>query len=546
MSFVRPSTSTFPFPGQHADDPNGPSPHANGGANGENSPQDLPGGRTGIGDGNDTDAAENRGQLGGDDDGASGPGRSGHGVHDGNGNDHGNGNGNGIGNGNGNGNGNGGPENNGPGQQTLPGQTPGLPGGRTGDPGNNAYGNGNGNGNGNAYGNGYGNGNGGASHGGGIYAGGAQTPNQGGLGGIIGGVSQTVSSITAAVFGSSVPNALPNTAPNLFTEHMPRFVGDSATQTQPSNDHGSSSQPAPPSPQRASNDTTALPPRNADPTPQPPANPAGGRPEAEGRGVLAQAQAQMQSGIDARTAQMLAQGGTPLMPMEHAPETPVQMAGLLAATASEAEALERALTDSQNKAQPQRTDGKDMAAQLRQGAGPEGDVNTPQQTAQSRQQTDALDRLLAKMQPDARTAPDARAADGRQPDARAADGRLVPTDGRLVQADGTLRSATDTSRQGGDLAKTAAGTTEGGRLPVGADGRSAQSSFGRGLFGGAAEYTRQALDWVGQQVREFGFGASPDADGARAMRVVAGLVVASVGILVVIGVLYALRIIFVI
>jgi len=116
-----------------------------------------------------------------------------------------------------------------------------------------------------------------------------------------------------------------------------------------------------------------------------------------------------------------------------------------------------------------------------------------------------------------------------------------------VQADGTQRSTTDTatSRQAADVAKTATGTTEGGRLPVGADGKSAQSSFGRGLFGGAAEYTRQALDWVGQQVREFGFGASPDADGARAMRVVAGLVVASVGVLVVIGVLYALRIIFV-
>jgi len=536
MSYVNPARSPV-TPAQLADDPNSPGPRGNGGADGD--------GNGRAGDPGNSDVAENRGQLGGDDDG--GPGRSGRGEHgngDGNGNGNGvgngngNGNGNGVGNGNGigNGNGNGGPENTGPGQQTMPGY-PGMPGGRTGG-GNGSYIAGNGNGNG------------GANHGGGIYAGGAQTPNQSGLGlgGIIGQVSQAASSITSAVFGSSVANPLPNNPPNLFTEHLPRFVGDSATQTQPSNDHGASSQPTPPSPQRAANDTTALPPRNADPTPQPAANPAGGRPAAEGRGVPAQAQGQpqlqTQQGIDARTAQMLAQGGASMAPMEHAPETPAQLA-MLAATAKEAEALERALADGQNKAPPQRTDGKDMAAQLRQGAAPEGDVNTSQQTAQSRQQTDALDRMLAKMQTDARAAADARAADGRPLDARTADGRLVPADGRLIQADGTQRSATDASRQSGDLAKTATATTEGGRLPVGADGKSAQSSFGRGLFGGAAEYTRQALDWVGQQVREFGFAASPDADGARAMRVVAGLVVASVGVLVVIGVLYALRIIFV-
>jgi hypothetical protein len=53
------------------------------------------------------------------------------------------------------------------------------------------------------------------------------------------------------------------------------------------------------------------------------------------------------------------------------------------------------------------------------------------------------------------------------------------------------------------------------------------------------------MDWVGQQVRELGFGSDPSAEGVRAMRVVAGLIAASVVVGVAIALLYALRVVFV-
>ena len=517
---ILPSTSSFPFPAQHADNPNGGGPHGGSGTGGDHQPNDVPG-HDGHGGGRtDNNVAEDRGQLDGqgrgDGDGSSGPDESGRGI---------------IGRGNNGGNGgNGSTEGTGSGSESTPGQTgPGLPGGRTGNA--NGYGNGGSNG--------YGNG--GANNSGGIYGGGASVPRTGGLGGLLGQVSQVTSSITTAVFGSVV-NSNPASLPNLFTDDLPRFVGDSAARAQPSNDHSAlQPQPAPPSPQQAASDAAVVTPRTADPAPQPAANPTAAAPEAEGRGLLAQTSAQpgTQPGIDARTAQMLAQGGIALAPMETAPESSAQMAAMAAPIAREADALERALMDSANKAPLQRTDGKELPAQLRQAAAPDGETATLQQAAQARQQTDALDRMLAKLPADARPMLDARGVDGRQLDPRVADGRLV-------QADALARSTAEAnaSRQASDLAK-AATATEGGRLPVAADGKSAQSSFGRGLFGGTVEYTRQALDWVGQQVREFSFGASPDADGVRAMRVVAGLLVASVVVLVAVGVLYALRIIFV-
>jgi len=520
---ILPSTSSFPFPAQHADNPDGGGLHGGAAAGGDHQPNDLPG-HDGHGGGRtDNNVGDDRGQLDGqgrgDGDGSSGPDESGRGVV-----------------GRGNNGGNGGNEGAGGGSESTPGQTnPGLPGGRAGGANGSGGANGYGNGGSNVYGNG------GANTSGGIYGGGATVPRTGGLGGLLGQVSQVTSSITTAVFGTVV-NSNPASLPNLFTDDLPRFVGDSAARAQPSNDYSAPQpQSAPPSPQRATNDAAAVIARTADPTPQPPANPAAGAPEAEGRGLLAQTPAQpgVQPGIDARTAQVLVQGGIALAPMETPPESSAQMAAMTAPTAREADALERALMDGANKSPLQRTDGKDMPTQLRQAAAPEGETATLQQAAQARQQTDALDRMLAKLPADARPMLDAKGVDGRQLDPRVADGRLV-------QADALVRSTAETnaSRQAGDLAK-AATATEGGRLPVAADGKSAQSSFGRGLFGGTVEYTRQALDWVGQQVREFSFGASPDADGARAMRVVAGLLVASVAVLVAVGVLYALRVIFV-
>jgi len=500
---IHPSHSSFPLPAQHADDPDGPSPHGLGSTGDGHQPNDVPGHDDGGGR-TDNDVAEGRGQLNGDGDGSLAGDTSGRGIvarGDGNGAP-------GMGEGS---------------QTTTPGQPgPGLPAGRTGGAGSNVYGNNSGS---NVYGNG------GVNAGAGPYAGGVQTP---GLGGIFGQVSQAASSIFSGVFGSAA-SSQPNSLPNLFTEQLPHFVGDTASRAQPTSEQHA---PAPGNApmQRAANDAPALAPRNANANAQIAPNAGPGVPEGEGRGLLP---TPAQAGIDARAAQLLAQGGAPLAAMQTAAESAAQWSGASPATSMEADALARALLENQNKTAPARTDGKDATAQLRQGALPEGETGLTQQTAPSKSPSDTLDRLMTKLPADARPTPDARIADGRLLDPRVADARLALPD---AAARSTLEG--NASRQAGDIAKAASAAE--GRIPLGADGKANTTSFfGRGLFGGTVEYTRQALDWVGQQVREFSVGNSPDADGARAMRVVAGLVVASVAVLVVIGVLYALRIIFV-
>lgn len=63
------------------------------------------------------------------------------------------------------------------------------------------------------------------------------------------------------------------------------------------------------------------------------------------------------------------------------------------------------------------------------------------------------------------------------------------------------------------------------------------------LRGSASVLARHALDWVGQLAKELGIGSTDGEEGAHAMRVVAGLVIAAIGVLLVIGVIYALRVI---
>ncbi|HEY0229686.1 MAG TPA: hypothetical protein VGC55_00420 [Dokdonella sp.] len=345
---INPSGSSFPFPSHHADSPDGPGPHGNSSADGGHQPNDLPG-HDGRGGGRtDNDVAENRGQL------------DGQGQGDGDGSD---GSGRGtVGRGNGGNGGNGGPETGG-GTGATPGQSgPGLPnaGGRTGGGGQNIYGNGGGS-------NGYGNG--GANAGGGTYTGGIQTPGiGGGLGGIVGQVSQAASTIVSTVFGS-IATANSSSLPHLFTEQLPHFVGDSASRAQSNPDHQAPPQPGTTPTQHAANDPPPTAPRNADATAQAARGTAADVPEGEGRGLPA---APSQAGVDARGAQVLAQGSAALAAMQTEPEAPAQLPGTASATPMEADALARALAENQNNAAMLRADGKDVAAQLRQGAQAEG------------------------------------------------------------------------------------------------------------------------------------------------------------------------------
>ncbi|MEP7043070.1 MAG: hypothetical protein ABI843_08400 [Dokdonella sp.] len=494
---ILPSTSSFSFPGRHADNPNDTGPHGGSSADGGRPDHGIPGH-----DGQDNGPADNDGTPAtgpGQDDGtpASGTGRSDHGVP-------------------GHADRGGGGDNAGSGTAATPGQTNGgLSGGgdRGTGAGSNIYGNG------------------GTNAGSGPYAGGAPTA---GNGGVFGQVSQVTSTIASAVFGSAVTYN-PSTLPNLFSEQLPHFVGDSATIAQPAYDRNTASPAANPLP-RVSAEAAQIAPHAADPPAQASTGPAANQDEGRALGPT-----QAQTGPDVRSAQIVAPPTVPSAPAQAPPEPPAGLPGALAAGALSAEALERALAQSEGKAFAPRADGEDVASLQRRGILADGPPSSSQQAALSRQPAEALDRLLARVPLEAHPAVDARATDGRMPDPRMLDPRVA--DAR--SADPSARSMTEAppSRPSADPTKAAA--TLDGRAPVAADGKpNTLSSFGRGLFGGSAEYMRQALDWVGQHVREFGIGASPDADGARAMRVVAGLVVASVGVLLVIGVLYALRIIF--
>ncbi len=157
------------------------------------------------------------------------------------------------------------------------------------------------------------------------------------------------------------------------------------------------------------------------------------------------------------------------------------------------------------------------------------DPRNPQLAADPRRLGDGLDtaaKLLAQAQ--ARNAADARATDPRLVDTQ----QQARTNG---DAGTQARDAGDKSRsglvaalgRGGDDAKPGARLGLGGAL----------------FAGGAAEYVRQALDWIGQNVGGIGVEPGGDVEGAHALRVVAGLIISAVVVVVVIALIYALRVI---
>ncbi|MBO9661505.1 hypothetical protein [Dokdonella sp.] len=154
-------------------------------------------------------------------------------------------------------------------------------------------------------------------------------------------------------------------------------------------------------------------------------------------------------------------------------------------------------------------------------------TKTPNE-AQTQQQARTQNDAQTRPQTDLRTVNQQRPADAQQTlrtegDAKALREGLEKT--KLVQSAETAR----TSPLGEDAKKAA-------QLATNATGRAAA---------GTVESLRQALDWVGQQVRGVGADPKTDSEGVTAMRVVAGLVIAATVVGVAIAVLYAIRIAFV-
>lgn len=363
------------------------------------------------------------------------------------------------------------------------------------------------------------------------------------LSNVIGQVSKAVSDLTSPLFGNQNSPSM-NGAPRFFSEQMPRFVGDALSKAIQQPAPGTDPTPRPPT-DAAVRTGIEGPPRDASPPP-PRADgtpPASERPlaatVADGRTLLpnmansaAAADPRMaQAGANsAQTAAQLLSLGVPAEPM-----TAAAAAAMLLA-ADEGVVLPGLALAQAYIAQ---TDVKQqMSAHLQQSAvlqdaHDDRDLHNSQQTA-----ADSKRPAAAPDQPLAKSLLDSQARAGT--DARIADPRVAETLTRLDAAADTklLRENADKARNAtvADPARTALGE-EAKRTPLFA------AMAERGLIGGAGEYVRQALDWVGQQARELGFGAQSGEEGVHAMRVVAGLIAAGVVVLVVVGVLYAVRVI---
>lgn len=198
-----------------------------------------------------------------------------------------------------------------------------------------------------------------------------------------------------------------------------------------------------------------------------------------------------------------------------------QAAGL-PLTAEQRSLLQGALLS--NPAANAQTHDKTLSAPPQQMPAGDNELRNPQQLpADAKRQAEAMDRSLAKQtaeQQQTRTANDPRANEAQvRADARALrDGADAKTRANLTDA---RQNVGENAKQNSQLANAE-------RRPA-----------------GATESLRQAMDWVGQQVRGVGANARTDEEGVTAMRVVAGLVVAAVVVGVAIAVLYALRVAFV-
>jgi hypothetical protein len=386
-------------------------------------------------------------------------------------------------------------------------------------------------------------------------------------GGLIGGLVGTLNNVVGSLLGQQNATPLPGQQPS-FPEQGPRNLGDQGRNPERGIDmpRGGERQGGPPQDVPRSGDAGAAG-RTAEA--QGRATDAQGRPDAQGRAAadaqgraatdgqgratIAQQQAALagqilaggllkegqagQNGQQAATKgenTNQAQAGTLAMAAgllaEQAPGQLASSAGAAAMPRGADEATLPQTAAQQQTRNPGAEAGKDLS-QLRQPANdqPRELRNNQPQTLADPRRAETMDPSLAKSMAEAQTR---TLADTRQGDPRMAN-MLA-----RGEAEGKL------AQEGADKAKNA-NQNDPARAAIGDEARQRArlAMSGGGVLTGSA--ARQALDWVGQQVREWGFDAKGDAEGVHAMRVVAGLIVASVAVLVVIAVLYALRLGFV-
>ena len=410
----------------------------------------------------------------------------------------------------------------------------------------------------------------------------------GALGGIVGGLGETVSNLGSLVFGpgpqgsgngfhdlpagsggadggrgaspsgGSNPGSNQQPAPSIGgseprTDVFPSLIGRSQSAGQPTQPGApqpgahepGTTQPGATQPGAPSSQPSNVAAGNVDRAGQAPANPASvSNPNqavpagADARAATtaeqaAQQRLQQQTGLQMLAAGLMGTMAEEAMPPQMLPGGPV------ATRTPQDEALQPGLTLTQQQAQ-QRADLKD-AAQLARRDAP-ADARTAQQTQQTppnpqqlamaqdpKRPTDVLERFLNKLVPDQPQQTRAQ-ADVKQADARLVEGLAkAEADNRQRETERTRIANSDARMQAADAGAK----------------RGAFAALAGGMAGSASETVRQAMDWVGQQVREFGFGADAGSEGVRAMRVVAGLIAASVIVGVAIALLYALRIVFV-
>ncbi len=429
----------------------------------------------------------------------------------------------------------------------------------------NDHGGGHDNGNGHGYGNngndhGYGNnGNGRGNDGNGGYGNGAGNNGAGNYGGpqsgLISGLGGTLGHLSSILFGNSPGENWQPHSPFSSPGETPRSGGDPTGRVlnqpgapDPASPHAGSDRPLPPTPDgprapaevpradaQGQGQTRAGPEAGAAQsplgqhtgTPTPTTN-ANANANANAGLVMTPAMAEAAMLAGTTLAAGLAEGAAAQMP-----QTPsASNAAHAAALASDQAILagQNAQSAKDALAQP-RTPGTADTAQLRQ---PANDPRAPTQLADPRRGAETLDPSQAKSTADAQAR---TLADPRMLDPRLADARLSQA---LVRADA------DAKQLQADAAEKAknANLADSARAVNGDESKMrARLAFGGGTLASTAASARQALDWVGQQVREWGFDAKEGAEGVRAMRVVAGLIAASVIVLVVIALMYALRVI---
>jgi len=379
---------------------------------------------------------------------------------------------------------------------------------------------------------------------------------QGSQSGLISGLGDTLGHLTTVLFGDSPTDRWQPQNPSAMGGQTPRSGGEPNNRVP---DQPSSNPPNPSTDsasQRSGVDHSTPMARD------------GARADAPG-GDVHDVQGQIRDGKDAATRQGLpgqqagtASGGTaagsgaPMaqtmagaamlagMPLaaglaeQAAAQTPQQGSSTANAAQAAQSAAEEAVLANQQNAQLAKdallaqarsaAGGANDATQLRQ---PANDPRSPTQLADPRRSGEALDPSLAKSTADAqaRSLVDPRLADARLAQA------LVRGEGEAKQ----LQSEAAEKAKNANLADSA-------RAVNGDESKMrARLALAGGTLTSTAASARQMLDWVGQQVREFGFDAKEGSEGVRAMRVVAGLIAASVVVLVVIALLYALRVILV-